>query len=47
MEDPASNTNPTACLVAGMIYLNEGNHVEALKACHSANSSLEMCELAR
>jgi hypothetical protein len=25
-----------------MIYANEGNHVEALKACHCANSSLEM-----
>lgn len=42
-EDPASSANPTACLVAGFIYLNEGNHVEALKACHGANSSLEMC----
>ena len=46
MEDPVSNINPTACLIAGMIYANEGNHVEALKACHGANSSLEMCAVA-
>jgi hypothetical protein len=43
MEDPFSNANPTACLIAGMIYANEGNRVEALKACHGPNSSLEMC----
>jgi hypothetical protein len=43
MEDPASNANPTVCLMAGTIYSNEGNHVEALKACHGPNSSLEMC----
>ena len=42
LEDSASSTNTTACLVAGMIFFREGNNVEALKACHGANSSLEM-----
>ena len=42
MEDPVSSSNTTACLMAGLIYAAEGNHVEALKACHGANSSLEM-----
>jgi len=29
-------------LVAGMIYANEGNYVEALKSCHTG-LNLEMC----
>jgi hypothetical protein len=37
-----SAANPTTCLVAGMIYFAEGNHVEALKACHGSSASLEM-----
>lgn len=45
MEDPVSNINPTACLIAGMVYASEGNQVEALKACHGSNSSLEMYAL--
>jgi hypothetical protein len=44
MEDPVANINPTACLMAGMIFTQEGNYVEALKACHGSNSSLEMCD---
>lgn len=35
MDDAACNRNPHVALVAGIIYTNEGNYVEALKACHS------------
>lgn len=42
--DPACSGNATALTVAGIIYANEGNDVEALKACHSG-MSLEMCAL--
>lgn len=42
LEDPASAGNPTACLVAGLVYFAEGNHVEALKACDGSSASLEM-----
>eukprot|EP00877_Chromochloris_zofingiensis_P004225 jgi/Chrzof1/13803/Cz08g13010.t1 len=42
--DPACNRNPHVLLVAGMTYAQEGNYVEALKACHSGQS-LEMMAL--
>eukprot|EP00775_Hariotina_reticulata_P010026 gene10026-10182_t len=41
VSDPICNNNPHVLLVAGLIYANEGNYVEALKACHSGQS-LEM-----
>lgn len=41
LEDAACNRNPYVLLVAGLIYASEGNHVEALKACHSG-AMLEM-----
>ncbi len=41
MADPACNRNPTVLLMAGTIYAHEGNHEEALKACHSG-LNLEM-----
>ena len=40
--DPSCAGNATTLTVAGIIYANEGNDVEALKACHSG-LSLEMC----
>jgi coatomer protein complex subunit epsilon len=39
--DPACAGNATTLLVAGIIYANEGNEVEALKACHTG-LTLEM-----
>ncbi len=42
MADPSCAGNATTLAVAGIIYANEGNDVEALKACHSG-LSLEMC----
>ncbi len=39
--DPSCVGNATTLTVAGIIYANEGNDVEALKACHSG-LSLEM-----
>ena len=45
MSDPGVSGNATSCLVAGIIYNNEGDHVAALKACHTG-LSLEMCVLA-
>ena len=42
MSDPGVSGNATSCLVAGIIYNNEGDHVAALKACHTG-LSLEMC----
>ena len=39
--DPSCAGNATTLAVAGIIYANEGNDVEALKACHSG-LSLEM-----
>jgi coatomer protein complex subunit epsilon len=41
MNDPICNSNQHVLLVAGLIYAQEGNYVEALKACH-AGQSLEM-----
>ncbi len=41
MADPICNSNAHVLLVAGLIYAQEGNYVEALKACH-AGQSLEM-----
>ena len=41
LSDPASSNSATVLLVAGIIYANEGNYVEALKACHTG-LSLEM-----
>ena len=40
--DPACAGNAMTLLVAGVIYANEGNYVEALKACHTG-LNLEMC----
>lgn len=42
MADPACAGNAMTLLVAGIIYANEGNYVEALKACHTG-LNLEMC----
>lgn len=42
--DPSCAGNATTLAVAGIIYANEGNDVEALKACHSG-LSLEMMAL--
>lgn len=44
MSDPMTSSNPFVALIAATIYANEGNHVEALKACHNA-SSLEAMAL--
>lgn len=33
--DTACNRNPNLLVVAGLIYAQEGNYVEALKCCHS------------
>jgi Coatomer epsilon subunit len=41
LDDPTSSHNATVCPIAGIIYANEKNYVEALKACH-AGTSLEM-----
>lgn len=41
MQDAACNRNPLVLLVAGTIYAQEGNYVEALKACHG-HQSLEL-----
>jgi hypothetical protein len=43
--DPACAGNAMTLTVAGIIYTNEGNYVEALKACHTG-LSLEMCAAA-
>ena len=39
--DPACSSNPLVLLTAGLIHDCEGDHVEALKACHSG-ATLEM-----
>lgn len=44
LADPICNNNPHVLLIAGLIYSQEGNYVEALKACHSG-LSLEMSAL--
>lgn len=44
LEDPLYGSNATVLLVAGTVFAREGNHVEALKACHSG-ASLEMLAL--
>lgn len=41
VSDPICNTNPHVILVAGLIYAQAGNYVEALKACHTGQT-LEM-----
>lgn len=41
LADPAVSYNSTVLLVAGIIYTNEANHVEALKALHGGDT-LEM-----
>jgi coatomer protein complex subunit epsilon len=41
LDDPMRSANPFVKLVAGIIYAAEGNHVEALKACHGG-ALLEM-----
>jgi hypothetical protein len=41
MQDAACNRNPLVLLVAGTIYAQEGNYVEALKACHG-HQNLEL-----
>ena len=40
--DPATGANVTVLLVAGLIYTNEENYVEALRAVHGGHN-LEMC----
>lgn len=40
--DPACAGNATTLTIAGIIYTNEEDCVEALKACHTG-LSLEMC----
>ena len=40
--DPATSANVTVLLVAGLIYTNEENYVEALRAVHGGHN-LEMC----
>ncbi len=40
--DPASGSNVTVLLVAGLIHTNEENYVEALRAVHGGHN-LEMC----
>lgn len=42
LSDPVTSNNATTLLVAGIVYVNEENYVEALKACHTG-LSLEMC----
>ncbi|WIA34245.1 hypothetical protein OEZ86_012596 [Tetradesmus obliquus] len=44
MSDPICNSNAHVLLVAGLVYAQEGNYVEALKACHGGQS-LEMLAL--
>lgn len=44
LSDPVTSNNATTLLVAGIIYVNEENYVEALKACHTG-LSLEMLAL--
>jgi hypothetical protein len=41
LADPICSNNPHVLLIAGIIYSQEENYVEALKACHSG-ASLEM-----
>lgn len=40
-QDPACSSNPLVLLTAGLVHDNEGDYVEALKACHSG-ATLEM-----
>jgi hypothetical protein len=42
LSDPATSANVTILLVAGLIYTNEENYVEALRAVHGGHN-LEMC----
>lgn len=41
MTDSACNRNPGVLLMCGIIHAQEGNYVEALKACHTG-ITLEM-----
>lgn len=38
LADPSVKHNATVLLVAGVVYTNEGNYVEALKALHGADT---------
>lgn len=38
LQDPTSNSNSMVVLVAGTIYTNEGDNVEALKALHNVST---------
>lgn len=42
LADPICSSNPTVLLVAGLLFLREGDCVEALKACHGGQT-LELC----
>jgi hypothetical protein len=41
LADTACNRNPTVLLIAGIIYLHEGNPLDALKVCHGG-ATLEL-----
>lgn len=41
LADPAAASNPTVLLIVGLLHALEGNHAEALRACHTGGS-LEM-----
>mmetsp|Transcript_13526 Transcript_13526/g.23742 ORF Transcript_13526/g.23742 Transcript_13526/m.23742 type:complete len:289 (-) Transcript_13526:816-1682(-) len=38
LADPACSRNPLVLLVAGILYLREGNYGDALRTCHAANT---------
>lgn len=42
LSDAASSANPMVSLVAGLIYVNEENYIDALKACHQGRSLEQM-----
>mmetsp|Transcript_35063 Transcript_35063/g.99403 ORF Transcript_35063/g.99403 Transcript_35063/m.99403 type:complete len:290 (-) Transcript_35063:171-1040(-) len=42
LSDTASSANPMVSLVAGLIYVNEENYIDALKACHQGRSLEQM-----
>lgn len=42
MSDTASSVNQTVSLVAGLIYVNEENYIDALKTCHQGRSLEQM-----
>lgn len=38
MADPVASSNPYVSLMAGTIYAQEENYVEALKSCHKGTT---------